>query len=168
MKQYKTALFIGRFQPFHNGHLYSLNKCLDIAQSVTVAVGSSQESGTENNPWDYKKRKRMVCEVVRALGVEGRIKRICSCPDNPSDRVWLMDLKRRTGHFDVVVSNNDWVLSIFKDAGYDVYESGLHNRDELEGVKVRKLMRDGDMSWKDRVPKEVVNLFENNDIEMIR
>lgn len=168
MKQYKTALFIGRFQPFHNGHLYSLNKCLDIAQSVTVAVGSSQESGTENNPWDYKKRKRMVCEVVRVLGVEGRIKRICSCPDNPSDRVWLAELKRRAGHFDVVVSNNDWVLSIFKDAGYDVYESGLHNRDELEGVKVRKLMRDGDMSWKDRVPKEVVNLFENNDIEMIR
>ena len=70
MHEYKTALFIGRFQPFHNGHLYSLNKCLEIAEKVVIAVGSSQESGTENNPWDYKLRKRMVCEVVRELGVE--------------------------------------------------------------------------------------------------
>lgn len=168
MYKYKTALFIGRFQPFHNGHLYSLRKCLDIAEKVVIAVGSSQESGTENNPWGYKLRKRMVCEVVRGLGVENRIKKICSCPDNPSDSVWLTDLKRRAGHFDVVVSNNDWVLSIFKEAGYQVYESGLHNRDELEGVKVRKMMREGDKSWKLRVPSEVVELFDNNDVEIIR
>ena len=168
MYKYKTALFIGRFQPFHNGHLYSLKKCLDIAEKVVVAVGSSQESGTENNPWDYKIRKQMVCEVVRELGVEARIARICSCPDNPSDKAWLADLIRRAGHFDVVVSNNDWVLSIFKESGYPVYESGLHNRDELEGVKVRALMRAGDEEWKNRVPRGVVELFDNSDIEMIR
>lgn len=168
MKKYKTALFIGRFQPFHNGHLYSLKKCLEIAETVVVAIGSSQESGTDNNPWDYKIRKRMVCELVREIGEESRIRRICSCPDNPSDRAWLMDLKRRAGQFDVVVSNNDWVLSIFREAGYGVYESGLHNRDELEGVKIRALMRAGDLGWKERVPKEILKLFENNDIEMIR
>ncbi|MCE7897986.1 MAG: hypothetical protein DPW11_01235 [bacterium] len=168
MKKYKTALFIGRFQPFHKGHLYSLKKCLDIAERVVVAVGSSQESGTESNPWKYKIRKRMVCEVVRGIGVESRIKRICSCPDNPSDQAWLMDLKRRTGHFDVVVSNNEWVLSIFREAGHMVYESGLHNRDELEGIKVRALMRVDDTEWRGRVPREIVELFDNNDIEMIR
>lgn len=165
---YKTALFIGRFQPFHNGHLYSLNKCLEIAEKVVIAVGSSQESETDNNPWDYRVRKRMVCEVVRSMGVEARIVRICSCPDNPSDRAWLSDLTRRAGEFDVVVSNNAWVLSIFREAGYAVYESGLHNRDELEGIKVRALMRGGDEGWKKRVPREVVELFDNNDIEMIR
>ena len=168
MKKYKTALFIGRFQPFHNGHLYSLKKCLDIAEKVVVAVGSSQESGTENNPWGYKIRKQMVCEVVRELGVDARIARICSCPDNPSDKAWLADLIRRAGYFDVVVSNNDWVLSIFKESGYPVYESGLHNRDELEGVKVRALMRAGDEGWRKRVSSGVVELFDNNDIEMIR
>lgn len=163
---YKTALFIGRFQPFHNGHLYSLKKCLEIAERLVIAVGSSQELGTANNPWDYKVRKRMVCEVVRGLGVESRIKRICSCPDNPSDRVWLLDLVRRAGKFDVVVSNNDWVLSIFGEAGYEVYESGLHNRDELEGIKIRELMRVGNVQWRERVPSEIVKLFDNNDIEM--
>ena len=168
MKKYKTALFIGRFQPFHNGHLYSLKKCLDIADQVIIAVGSSQESGTENNPWDYKIRKRMVCEVVREMGVDDRIARICSCPDNPSDKAWLADLKKRAGEFGVVVSNNDWVLSIFREEGYDTYESGLHNRDELEGIKVRELMRRGDGGWRNRVPQEIVKLFDNNDIEMIR
>ncbi len=165
--QYTKALFIGRFQPFHNGHLYCLKKCLEIAESVVFAVGSSQESGTENNPWDYKLRKRMVCEVLREMNIVDRIDRICSCPDNPSDIVWLKELKKRAGAFDVVVSNNDWVLSIFREAGYSVYESGLHNRDELEGVKIRALMRAGDEDWKKRVPSVIARLFDDNDMEMI-
>lgn len=164
---YKTALFIGRFQPFHQGHLYSLKKCLEVAEKVIVAVGSSQESGSENNPWNYLKRKQMVCEVIRGEKIEDRIKKIISCPDNPSDKAWLGEVRRRAGEFDVVVSNNDWVLSIFAEAGYPVVQSGLHNREELEGVKIRELMREGGVSWKGRLPKEIVKMFDNNEIEMI-
>jgi nicotinamide-nucleotide adenylyltransferase len=160
MRKYKVALFIGRFQPFHNGHLYSLEKCLEIADKVTIAVGSSQESGTENNPWDYTVRKQMICEVVRERGIEGRVEKIISCPDNPSDSIWLSEIKKRAGTFDVVVSNNTWVLEIMKGAGYAVIESGLFNRDELEGVKIREMMRKGDEGWKLRVPKEVLGQID--------
>jgi nicotinamide mononucleotide adenylyltransferase len=41
-----------------------------------------------------------------------------------------------------------------------VYESGLFNRDELEGVKIRKMMRSGDEKWKSRVPKEVLGQID--------
>lgn len=160
MKKYKTALFIGRFQPFHNGHLYSLKKCLEVAEKVVVAVGSSQESSTENNPWGYKIRKTMICAVVTKAGLQPKIQRICSCPDNPSDKVWLSDISRRAGKFDVVVSNNPWVLSIMKEAGYAVIESGLFNRDELEGQKIRGMMRSGDDNWKLRVPEEVISQID--------
>ena len=160
MKQYKVALFIGRFQPFHNGHLYSLEKCLEIAEKVIIAVGSSQESGTENNPWDYKIRKMMVCAVVRKRGMDERVEKIISCPDNPSDKKWLSDIKKRAGKFDIVVSNNEWTLKVMKDAGHEVYESGLFNRDELEGVKIRMMMRSGDENWKSRVPKVVLGKID--------
>ncbi len=138
------------------GQLYSLKKCLEIADKVIIAVGSSQESGTENNPWDYKVRKMMVCEVVRERGMEKMIEKIISCPDNPSDKKWLNDIVRRAGSFDIVVSNNEWTLRVMKEAGYEVLESGLFNRDELEGVKIRAMMRSGDENWKSRVPKEVL------------
>ena len=44
-------------------------------------------------------------------------------------------------------------------AGYKTVETGLFNREELEGVKIRVLMRAGDMNWKLRVPKEVAELI---------
>jgi len=167
MSKYKVALFIGRFQPFHNGHLYSLLKCLEIADKVTIVVAKSNISGTQNDPWDYRLRKMMVCEVVRANGMQDKIQRICSCPDNPSDKVWLSELKKRAGKFDVVVSNNEWVLSIMKGVGYQVFESGLYNRDELEGVKIRAMMRSGDEKWKSRVP-DCVAVIINNQIPKIK
>jgi nicotinamide-nucleotide adenylyltransferase len=159
MKQYRTALFIGRFQPFHNGHLYSLRKCLELADSVIIGVGSSQESGTEDNPWNYMVRKQMVCEVVRTLGIENRITRIFSCPDYPSDKRWVSEVLKRAGEFDVVVSNNVWTLNALKDAGYATVETGLFNRDELEGVKIRAMMRKGDTYWQKRIPEVVLHLI---------
>ena len=159
MKQYQTALFIGRFQPFHKGHLFSLLKCLEIAERVTIVVAKSNVSGTPDDPWDYKIRKMMVCAVVRTEGLESKIERICSCPDDPSDKVWLGQIKKRAGKFDVVVSNNPWVLDLFKADGYITVESGLYNRDELEGVKIRALLRERDNVWKQRVPEAVIPLI---------
>ena len=158
--KYEVALFIGRFQPFHKGHLYSLEKCLEIAEKVTIVVAKSNVSGTKDDPWDYKVRKMMVCEVVRAKKLEQRIKKIVSCPDNPSDKKWVNDIKKRSGKFDVVVSNNEWTLNALKDAGYEVIQQGLYNRDELEGVKIREMMRKGDENWKLRVPKEVLGQID--------
>lgn len=160
MKQYKTALFIGRFQPFHKGHLYSLEKCLEIAEKVTIVVAKSNVSGTQDDPWDYKLRKMMVCEVVRGMGLKDRIEKIVSCPDSPSDKKWVTDIKRRAGKFDVVVSNNEWTLNVLKGEGYEVIQQGLYNRDELEGVKIREMMKRGDEGWKSRVPEEVVRQID--------
>lgn len=138
---------------------------MEIAEKVIIAVGSSQESGTKDNPWDYKVRKQMVCAVVWAEGVNERVARICSCPDNPSDAKWVSEIVRRAGKFDIVVSNNEWTLRVMKEAGYQVVESGLYNRDELEGVKIRAMMRSGDTEWKSRVPKEVLGQIDMRAIE---
>lgn len=165
MMHYRVALFIGRFQPFHNGHLYSLKKCLELAERVVIAVGSSQESGTANNPWDYKTRKRMVCSVVRAEGVEARITKIISCPDFPSDEEWVKEIVRRVGRFDLVVSNNEWTLRVLGEAGYQTVESGLYNRDELEGVKIRALLRANNESWRLRVPEVVAREIDMNAVQ---
>lgn len=155
MKKYKVALFIGRFQPFHNGHLYSLKKCFEIADSVFVGIGSSQESGTENNPWDFETRKKMV-ESLRGSSLK-----VEAIPDDKSDEVWVNGVEQRILNLSyrkeevVVVSNNEWVTGTLGKAGFPIYQTGLFNRDELEGVKIREMMRSGDEGWKLRVPKEI-------------
>lgn len=166
--KYRTALFIGRFQPFHKGHVYILRKCLELAEQVVILVAKAEAVGEVNDPWSVRERKRMVCEVVRGMKVEDRVGKIVSCPDYPSDKKWLAEVKKRVGEFDIVVSNNEWTLRVFKDAGYQTVESGLHNRDELEGVKVRALMRTNRKEWRERVPVEIAEMFDKNEIEMIR
>lgn len=165
MKEYKIALFVGRFQPFHNGHLYSLEKCLEIAEQVIVGIGSSQESGTENNPWNYEARKAMVESL---LGVSRKVK-IVAIPDVYDDKKWgalIMAIILQSGCQPsqvVGVGNNDWTNRIFKEVGVTVVESGLYMRDELEGVKIRALIRQGDSNWKMRVPETVVKYLESYD-----
>ena len=149
MKKYKVALFIGRFQPFHKGHLYSLEKCLEIAESVIVGVGSSQDSGTENNPWSYDVRKEMLGSALQGLPVQ-----IVALPDLFDDTKWgqqILSLLKEKGFktSEVVgVGNNDWTNRIFRAIGIDVHETGLYKRDELEGIKIRALMKAGDTGKK--------------------
>ena len=163
------ALFIGRFQPFHEGHLYSLNKCLELADRVIVGIGSSQESGTENNPWDYETRKKMIEKVMREPSLEGSSLQIVAIPDVHDDKKWgvlIKEIIEQAGQqpYQVVgVGNNEWTNRIFRAINIEVYETGLYKRDELEGIKIRTLMRAGDDSWKSRVPKSVVKFLEEYD-----
>ena len=58
--KYKLGLVVGRFQPFHNGHVYIIDEALKIAEEVCILVGSSQESGTEHNPFSYELRRDLI------------------------------------------------------------------------------------------------------------
>lgn len=168
MKQYKLALFIGRFQPFHNGHLYSLNKAFELAENVIVGIGSSQESGTENNPFDFETRKMMI-ESIKVL--TGQKVKVVPVPDMFDDKKWgdlilkIVENEGLSPDHVVSVGNNEWTNRIIKGVGVEVYETGLYNREELEGIKIRELRKIKDSEWKKRVPLEVVKYMEKYDKE---
>ena len=55
-----AGLFIGRFQPFHLGHLDTIVRIVTECGYVKIAVGSAQYSNTPKNPFTYKERERMI------------------------------------------------------------------------------------------------------------
>ena len=59
-KPFRLAILVGRFQTLHAGHEDMIDTALSLADRVAVFIGSSQESGTEKNPYDYELRKRML------------------------------------------------------------------------------------------------------------
>lgn len=63
MKKYKCGLYIGRFQPLHIGHAHIISKMLDECDTVIIAIGSAQESGTKRNPLSYACRKDLIMET---------------------------------------------------------------------------------------------------------
>ena len=42
MIQYKRGLVIGRFQPFHNGHLELVHEILNECEELVLVIGSAQ------------------------------------------------------------------------------------------------------------------------------
>ena len=79
-----VALYLGRFQPFHLGHLDAIDQIIaDGVDRIIVGIGSSQEELTRANPFSYDERKEMINRVL----IDSNIKfEICSIPDFASNQ----------------------------------------------------------------------------------
>jgi len=55
-----SAIFVGRFQPFHKGHLEAIKWILKREKEILIFIGSLQESWQKDNPFSFFERKEMV------------------------------------------------------------------------------------------------------------
>lgn len=60
-------VFIGRFQPFHLGHMEVILTALSRASNVVILVGSSDQPRTSKNPWTFAERQDMIMESLAAV-----------------------------------------------------------------------------------------------------
>jgi bifunctional NMN adenylyltransferase/nudix hydrolase len=58
--EFDALVFIGRFQPFHNGHKAVIDEALKRAKEVIVVVGSSFAARNIRNPFTFEERKAMI------------------------------------------------------------------------------------------------------------
>ncbi len=156
-KTYKTGLIIGRFQPFHNGHVYLLKEALKISDKIIIGIGSSNVSD-ENNPWSKDLRRKMIEQIIKEEGIADKIISIVEIPDVPDDDEWYKITRQRVGSFDVSIGNNDWVNGILKRHAVAVVEVPFFKRYMLEGWKIRKLIKEG-KPWQNRVPSYIISLL---------
>jgi len=54
--EYDLVVYIGRFQPFHNGHRETVRFASTISKNVLVLIGSANGPRTIRNPWTYEER----------------------------------------------------------------------------------------------------------------
>jgi nicotinamide-nucleotide adenylyltransferase len=139
---YRIALIVGRFQPFHKGHLYLIKKALKISDKIVIAIGSANLSD-KNNPLDFETRKKIIKAVAYKEKIEEKIIKIVPLDDFFDDKKWLENLREKVGDFDVAMGNNDWTNNILEKAGYKVIKINHYKRNLYEGWRIRKLMREG-------------------------
>lgn len=51
-----VAVLIGRFQPFHRGHVVLLQRALVSAPTVVLVLGSSFQARNAKNPFTWEER----------------------------------------------------------------------------------------------------------------
>ena len=101
MQNKKIGLYIGRFQPFHKGHLSVVIEALNHCDKLIIAVGSAQESGTEKNPFDFELRKELIRRSLWGKGERCVIIGINDRTEVKDDEGWgeylIKEVKRQTG-----------------------------------------------------------------------
>lgn len=55
-----ATVCIGRFQPFHHGHLALLRRALDSAPLCVVVLGSAHQARSPRNPFTWEERRELV------------------------------------------------------------------------------------------------------------
>lgn len=160
------AFFIGRFQPFHNGHLSMVRRILETNDEVIIGIGSAQYSHTGENPFTAGERYEM---IKRALDAEGiHVYHIVPIPDTHVHSVWVSHILSLVPKFDVVYTNSDLVIRLFREHGLKMLSPPLMDREALSGTAVRERMRKGG-DWRSLVPKAVADYIQEIDgVERIR
>ena len=70
---YNVLAFIGRFQPFHNGHMAVVDEALSRANKVALVLGSHDQPRSTRNPFTTADRIEMITAVYPRQVAEGRI-----------------------------------------------------------------------------------------------
>ena len=148
------GLLVGRFQPFHLGHLSLVQEIRRRRpeEPLLIGIGSAQASYTLENPFTAGERFEM---IERALA-EARISGCVPVPLIDVDRhaIWVAHVASLLPPFDRVYTNNPLTKRLFLAGGYQVEGTPLFDRDRFEGTRVRGLLRE-DGAWARELPPAV-------------
>lgn len=162
------ALFIGRFQPIHEGHLSAIKEILGKFDEIAIIVGSSQENLTGRNPLTAGERIEMISAVLAANGFAGRA-HVIPVPDTPESGLWPARVLSYAPKVDAVFTANDYTENLF-----EIYNASVKDGVKIINQKVvgkisataiREKIIKGDSSWEKMVPKEAVAFLKKNRLD---
>ncbi|ELK54469.1 MULTISPECIES: nicotinamide-nucleotide adenylyltransferase [Haloferax] len=153
------GFYIGRFQPYHNGHHRMVEEIAAEVDELVLGIGSAGDSHSPRNPFTAGERIMMVNKAVSDFDIT-----TYAVPIEDLDRnsVWVSHVQSMSPAFEVAYSNNPLVIQLFTEAGVEVHQSPMFNREVLEGTEVRQRMIE-DRDWESLVPDEVADVVREID-----
>lgn len=157
LKNNTPWIFLGRFQPFHIGHMSIVDEILRNYDRLILIIGSAEKSGTEENPWTLEERE----EIIRAtipLELQERMD-IVWLADTADDDVWGMNLQNLVNNEEwndvlktlnsklqtwaVLFTGNEWVRGIC--VRHDIQTQWIKSYDiDVSGTKIREMIKRGE------------------------
>ena len=155
----KRGLFVGRFQPFHMGHLKAVKGILEKLDELVIVVGSSQYSHRMDNPFTAGERITMIRKALEEEGISPSQYWIVPVPDVHVHMTWVAQVIGYTPKFKAVYTNEPLTRRLFVEAGYEVKPVPFHKRELYSATEIRKRMLDG-KNWEELLPNSVVQFIK--------
>lgn len=163
------GLFVGRFQPFHLGHLATVKFALSRLEELIIIIGSAQTSHEIKNPFTAGERIQMIKDsLVEDSSVD--MKKILLIPvsDVNMHSLWTHQVDILVPKYNVVFTNDILTALLFKQREIEVVEPSLYRRKELSATEVRSRMAK-DEDWKELVTIQTAKVVEDiHGIERIK
>ena len=161
----KRGLFVGRFQPVHNGHLEVIKRIIKNVDELVIVVGSSQYSHRLDNPFTAGERITMIRKALKEEGIQLPRIWIIPVPDVHQHALWVSQIVGYTPKFDVVYANEPLTRRLFIEAGFNVEPMPMIKREVYLATEIRKRMLAGE-NWKELVPSSVAKFIKDIDGEV--
>ena len=161
----KRGLYVGRFQPFHNGHKAVIDLLCDEVDELIIGIGSAQMSHDIRHPFTAGERVLMIQRVLADAKIPVYI---IPLEDIKRNALWVAHVVSMVPPFDVVYTSNPLVIRLFTETGFRVESPPMYQRQELSGTAIRQKMLEGD-DWKQYVPEKAAAVIESvGGVERIR
>ena len=153
-----NGLLIGRFQPFHLGHLDALHFALSKVDKLWVGLGSSNKPTQKNNPFSAEERKKMILDSIDDSSKK-RIE-IYFIPDLENHIKWIELIDTIIPKFDIVFTNDELTQHLYSKRNVKVLSIPFTKRDVLSGTNIRDLIT-SDQKWESLVPEGTKNFLSS-------
>ena len=155
-----NGLLIGRFQPFHLGHLAALRFALPKVDKLWLGLGSSNKPMEKNNPFSVDERKKMILSSIDD-SIKNKIS-IFPIPDLDNHVKWILNIDTIVPDYEIIFSNDPMTEHLYSKRKIQVTAIPFLKRDQLSGTRLRDLIK-SDQKWDDLVPEGTKILLENLD-----
>ena len=156
------GLYVGRFQPFHLGHLHAVRHVLSEVDEIIIVIGSAQYSHQLNNPFTAGERVTMVRIALDEAKISSSEYWIIPIRDMHVHMMWVAEVKGYTPRFEFVYTNEPLTRRLFMEAGFPVKSIPFSKHHLYLATEIRERMLKN-KSWTELVPKSIVGYIEEID-----
>ena len=161
--------FIGRFQPFHLGHLATVKYALNSVHELIIVVGSAQKSHEPRNPFTAGERIEMIRDSLQAdkeISIDKTF--LIPVPDIEIHGLWTRQVDLLVPRYGVIFTNDRFTRQLYIERGFKVKEPTMFRREELSATEVRTRIANG-KEWKELVTFQTATIIEQiGGVERIR
>lgn len=155
----KSALFIGRFQPFHNGHLHIVEEMLKKNDRAILIIGSAEKNFVPKNPLTAGERY----QLIEAGLTEAKIprERFCIIPVRNINNyaLWVNHINMYAPPYSSLYTGSDLVKACYSTHHVDIHQIDRRHLN-ISATEVRQAMAQGSDKWTSMLPKSVASLLK--------
>lgn len=160
------SLYIGRFQPFHLGHLDALDQVFSKEDYVLIGIGSTEDDYTPANPFTAGERYQMIEAAILGQKLGGRLITRANFDILPARNIhhyslWVKHIESLFPPFENVYTGSPIVARLFKEEGrHKVMPIKKHKKVTATGIRTKMLAGE---KWAHLVPPQVSALIKKWD-----